>query len=107
MLDKEHPTVQPAVKKLNRISESERIRALFESREKARRDALSWQYEAKMQAERLAEMREAQDRKEGREEGRNEEKQAIARKMLELEIPIEQIMLVTGLSREMVLEMKS
>jgi predicted transposase/invertase (TIGR01784 family) len=87
MLAREYPAVQPAVRKLIRLSADERARALFESREKARRDALSWQYEA-------------------REEGRSEERQAIARKMLELGIPVEQIMLATGLSREAVREAK-
>ncbi|MDR1647089.1 MAG: Rpn family recombination-promoting nuclease/putative transposase, partial [Zoogloeaceae bacterium] len=87
MLAKEHPTVQPAVTKLLRLSESERARVLYEDREKARRDALSWREEAEM----LGEARAQQD---------------IARKLLELGRPVEEVMIATGLSREAVLAMK-
>jgi predicted transposase YdaD len=84
MLAKEYPVVQPAVRKLLRLSADEEARLIHEAREKARRDELSWRVEAL-------------------EEGGSKMQQKIARKLLELGRPVEEIVMVTGLSREAIL----
>jgi predicted transposase/invertase (TIGR01784 family) len=83
MLAKEHLAVQPAAKKLIRLSENTEAWLVHEAREKARRDAQSLQEDAK---------------EKGREEGRDEEKLAIARNLLKIDLPVEKIIEVTGLS---------
>ncbi|MDR0635098.1 MAG: Rpn family recombination-promoting nuclease/putative transposase [Azoarcus sp.] len=95
MLAKEHPAVQPAVRKLIRLSDNEKARAIYEAREKARLDALSWQHEA-----------EARGEARGWVEGRTEAQQAIARKLLELGRPVEEIMAATSLSQDAILALK-
>jgi flagellar biosynthesis/type III secretory pathway protein FliH len=104
MLAKEYPVVQPAVRKLLRLSADEEARLIHEAREKARRDELSWRVEALEEglAKGLAKGR-TEGLAEGRTEGLAEGKQEVARKLLELGRPVEEIVMVTGLSREAVL----
>jgi predicted transposase/invertase (TIGR01784 family) len=93
MLTTKNPMIHKAVAKLQVLSEDEQTRLLAESREKLQRDNA-----ARMQdAERKGLER---GREEGREEGRTEERRAFARKLLEDNHPIEEIMKYTGLSRE-------
>jgi predicted transposase/invertase (TIGR01784 family) len=108
MLVKEHPTLQPAVRKLTRLSADEEARLIHEAREKARRDELMWRNEAtaKGLAEGLAKGR-MEGRTEGRMEGRDEARLGIARNLLRLGRPVEEIMLATGLAREDILGMKA
>jgi predicted transposase/invertase (TIGR01784 family) len=115
MLVKEHPTLQPAVRKLTRLSADEEARILYEAREKARRDDLMWRNEAmaKGLAEGLAKGLDEgrakgldEGRAEGQAKGRDEARLEIARNFLKLGRPVEEIMLATGLSREDVLGMK-
>jgi predicted transposase/invertase (TIGR01784 family) len=79
MLDKEHPAVQPAVKKLIRPSENTETWLVH----KARRDALSLQEDAEMRGEARGEARA---------------QLAIARNLLKIDLPVEKIIEATGLS---------
>ncbi|GHT94773.1 hypothetical protein AGMMS49545_16610 [Betaproteobacteria bacterium] len=79
---------QKAVAKLAVLSEDERTRLLAESREKLQRDIFA--------RERAA---EEKGREEGREEGRTEERLAFARKLLNRNHSIEEIIEYTGISR--------
>jgi predicted transposase/invertase (TIGR01784 family) len=71
MLAKTHPEVQPAVKKLLRLSESEQAQLRHEAREKARRDEQARMQDAEESGWKggLEQGRE-QGREEGREQGR-------------------------------------
>ncbi|MDR2032693.1 MAG: Rpn family recombination-promoting nuclease/putative transposase [Azoarcus sp.] len=100
MLAKEHPAVRPAVTKLLRLSESEKARFIHEAREKARRDERARQYDAE-------ERGWEKGRMEGRAEGREEERLVVARNLLERGMPVEEIVLITGLSREVVLAIEA
>jgi predicted transposase/invertase (TIGR01784 family) len=91
MLTTKNPMIQKAVAKLQTLSEDERTRLLAESREKLQRDIYA--------RERAAEVK---GREEGREEGRTEERRVFARKLLEDNHTIEEIMKYTNLSREQV-----
>jgi predicted transposase/invertase (TIGR01784 family) len=71
------------------VSKNERERAILHSRRIAQRD-LESNFAA---AERIG-------RAEGRTEGRQEERFAVARSLISMKLPIEQIVLVTGLTRE-------
>jgi predicted transposase/invertase (TIGR01784 family) len=83
MLGKEHPAVQPAVRKLIRLSEDAEAWLVHEAREKARRDVQSLQEDAE---------------EKGREEGERNAQLAIARNLLKIGLPDEKIIEVTGLS---------
>ncbi|MDR2688309.1 MAG: Rpn family recombination-promoting nuclease/putative transposase [Azoarcus sp.] len=106
MLIKEHPVVQPAVTKLVRLSASEEARAIFEARERARREALTWQYEAKIREAQGREEGEKKGREEGREEGEKNAQLVIARKALGKNMPIEDIVELTGLSAAEILALR-
>jgi predicted transposase/invertase (TIGR01784 family) len=103
MLAKEHPAVEPAVKKLLRLSEDTQAWIAHEAREKARRDELSIKEDAEEKGwERgLAKGREEgkeEGREEGREEGKEEALLATAQKLMSLGMPVEEIARITELS---------
>ena len=81
MLAKRNPRIKKAVGVLKELSADERTRMLYEEREKARRDIASRMGGAE-------------------EKGRTEKAGEIALKLLKMEMPIEQIIEVTGLTRE-------
>ncbi|MDR2637943.1 MAG: Rpn family recombination-promoting nuclease/putative transposase [Zoogloeaceae bacterium] len=93
MLAKEHPAVEPAVKKLLSLSENTQAWIAHEAREKARRDELSRKEEAE-------EKGWERGLKKGREEGREEALLATARRLLGLGMPVEEIARITELSQE-------
>jgi predicted transposase/invertase (TIGR01784 family) len=110
MLAKKNPQVKKAVVKLLALTEDERARMLADSREKLRRD-ISAQIHA-------GEMRGWEEgREEGREEGleeglekglqkgREEEKRSVARSLINLGHPVDVVVQITGLSREVVQSM--
>jgi predicted transposase/invertase (TIGR01784 family) len=87
MIAERNPQVKEAVVKLRRLSADEQARWEYEIREKARMD--------KDMFERWA-----------RTEGRQEEKLEIARNLLRIKLPLEQIIAITGLTREEVENLK-
>jgi predicted transposase/invertase (TIGR01784 family) len=89
MLSDKNPQIKKVVGKLMALSDDERTRMLAESREKLRRDFVA-----------TREGGVEEGLKKGREEGRTEERLAIARNLLGLGRPIEEIMIVTGLSKK-------
>jgi len=85
MLATRSPELKKAVVVLKELSNDERTRMITEAREKARRDEASRVNSAE---------------KRGREEGRREKAIAVARKLLKLNMPIDEIAEATGLSCE-------
>ncbi|GHU29366.1 hypothetical protein AGMMS50256_14100 [Betaproteobacteria bacterium] len=85
------PAIAKAWGVIKVLSGDERARALADAREKARMDMDSWlddaRYEGKQEGWR-----------EGRQEGRQEEKQEVAKNLLQMNIPLENIVKATGLS---------
>jgi predicted transposase/invertase (TIGR01784 family) len=93
MLTTKNPMIHKAVAKLQTLSEDEQTRLLAESREKLQMDIAARIQDA-------AEKNLEKGLEKGREEGRADERRAFARKLLEDNRPIEEIMKYTGLSRE-------
>jgi predicted transposase/invertase (TIGR01784 family) len=87
MLAQRDPDIGSAVVKLKELSQDERLRELAISREKLAWDIASRERGAKEEG-----------RAEGRAEGQNEAQRAIARNLLELALPLEEIARATGLS---------
>ena len=85
MVAQRNPQIGRAALKLRALSAEERARDLFERREKGWRD--------------LASFLDGAEEK-GRIEGRNEGRIEVARKLLSLNLPIEQIVAATGLTHE-------
>ncbi|MCL2162039.1 MAG: Rpn family recombination-promoting nuclease/putative transposase [Betaproteobacteria bacterium] len=85
MLAEKNPRIDKAVGRLKELSEDERTRLLAESREK-----WEWDHAARMQA--------AEEK--GLEKGREEGLLAVAHAALRRNLPVEEIMALTGLSRE-------
>jgi len=83
MLATRSPQLKKAVGVLKELSADERTRLLAEAQEKARRDEAS---------------RVNWARQEGREEGKREQAIKIARKLLKLNRPIDEILEATGLT---------
>ncbi|MDR2688919.1 MAG: hypothetical protein LBB76_04090 [Azoarcus sp.] len=96
MLAQKDPDIGLAVVKLKTLSQDERLRELAISREK-----LEWDIASREEGAR------AQGREEGREEGQNEAQRVIARRMLQRNRPIEEIMEDTGLSHADLLQLQS
>lgn len=90
MLAQRNSQMRKAVGVLKELSADESTRLLYEEREKARRDIASMMGGA---------------RAEGRAEGRTEGYNAVALNLLRMNMPIEQIMTATGLTREAVNEL--
>jgi len=97
MLAEKNPQIAKTVGRLKELSEDERTRLLAESREK-----MEWDNAARMQAARERGLEEGLEkgRGEGREEGREEGLLSVAHAALKKNLPIEDIMALTGLSRE-------
>jgi predicted transposase/invertase (TIGR01784 family) len=105
MLAEKNPQIGKAVGRLQELSEDERTRLLAESREK-----MEWDNAARMQAAREKGLEEG--RKEGREKGHEEGLEkglekgleegllSVAQAALKRNLPIEEIMALTGLSKE-------
>jgi predicted transposase/invertase (TIGR01784 family) len=89
MLAEKNSQVGEAVSRLQELSQDERTRLLAESQEKLRRDIAARVYGA-----------EEKGREEGREEGWKEAQLAIARRLLDLGISIEEIVKATELTPE-------
>jgi predicted transposase/invertase (TIGR01784 family) len=90
MLAEKNPQIGKAVGRLQELSEDERTRLLAESREK-----MEWDNAARMQA--------AEER--GLKRGLEEGILSVAHAALERNLPIEEIMALTGLSREKILSL--
>ncbi|MCL2589881.1 MAG: Rpn family recombination-promoting nuclease/putative transposase [Betaproteobacteria bacterium] len=110
MLAEKNPQIGKAVARLQELSEDERTRLLAESREK-----MEWDNAARMQAAREKGLKEGLEkgreeglekgREEGRGEGREEGLLSVAHAALKRNLPIEEIMALTGLSREAILSL--
>ena len=81
MIAEKSPQVKQAVVRLIELSADEKARALYEAREKERRDNRARE-------------------KGARREGETAKAFAIAKKLLEIGLPIDQIVSATGLTRE-------
>jgi predicted transposase/invertase (TIGR01784 family) len=93
MLTEKNPGVKKAVAKLMALSEDERTRMLAESREKLRRDIVASNEGAREEGRK-------EGREEGREEGQREAGIAIARNMLARNVPLNDVVALTGLSMD-------
>lgn len=93
MLAERSPQMRKAVGVLKELSADERTRMLYEEREIARRDYVSRIDGAKREGRN-------EGRREGRHEGRNERSVEIARNALRKNMPIDDIIDITGLTRE-------
>jgi predicted transposase/invertase (TIGR01784 family) len=89
MLAEKNPQVGKAVARLQELTEDERARLLAESREK-----MAWDNAARMHAAREKGL------KEGLEKGLEEGLLSVAHAALKRNLPVEEIMALTGLSRE-------
>jgi predicted transposase/invertase (TIGR01784 family) len=89
MLAERSPQVKKAVVRLLELSNDERTRLLYESRQK-----MEWDNRAREQGAK------AEGRAEGRAEGQNEEKFAIAKNLLEMDMPTDKIVTATGLTHK-------
>jgi predicted transposase/invertase (TIGR01784 family) len=101
MLSEKNPQIKKIAGKLMALSDDERTRMLAESREKLRRDFVATREDGIEEG--LKKGREEgreEGRAEGLEKGREEERLAIARNLLGLGRPVEEIMIVTGLSKK-------
>ncbi len=97
MLAEKNPQIGKAVARLQELSEDERTRLLAESREK-----MEWDNAARMQAAREKGLKEGLEKglERGLERGLEEGLLSVARAALKRNLPIEEIMALTGLSRE-------
>jgi predicted transposase/invertase (TIGR01784 family) len=93
MLAEENPQIAQAVARLQELSDDERTRLLAESREK-----MEWDNAARMHAA------EERGLKRGREEGIEKGLLSVALAALKKNLPIEEIVALTGLSREKIQE---
>lgn len=91
------PAMEQAVNAYYSITASEKFRGIERLREKARHDEAQALNHAK-QAGWLEGRQEG--RQEGRLEGRLKEKSEIAKNLMEIGMPLQQIVTVTGLTRE-------
>jgi predicted transposase/invertase (TIGR01784 family) len=87
MLSEKNPEVGKAVARLRELSADEKVRALHEAYEKARRDRI-WREESARK----------EGWKEGREEGERKARVSLARNALQMNLPVEDIVRLTGLS---------
>ncbi len=89
MIAERNAQVREAVVRLRHLSADEQARDMFERREKARRDEES-----------LLRWARIEGLQEGRQEGMKEGQFTIAKNLLEIHLPLEQIIMATGLSKE-------
>ncbi|MDR1062870.1 MAG: Rpn family recombination-promoting nuclease/putative transposase [Azoarcus sp.] len=102
MLGEKNVQVKKAVAKLIALSADEETRQLAESREKLRRDNAARMYAAEQKG-RMEGLEQGLER--GLEQGREQERLALARNALTMNLPIADIMALTGLSRETIQSM--
>jgi predicted transposase/invertase (TIGR01784 family) len=91
MLAEKSPQIKKAVGILKELSADERARMIYEDQEKARRDIASMMGGA---------------RREGRLEGQRKERCDIAQKLLSIDMAIEKIIEITGLSQDEISSLK-
>ena len=84
MIANRNPQVKRAAVKLRELSADESARDMFERREKGRRDFNAFMDDAE---------------KKGRNEGRNEGRAEVARNLLKMNMPMEQIITATGMTK--------
>ena len=109
---KEEGEIKEAIEQLEEMSADEKEREMYEAREKAILAYNSGMYDATQKGlergrrEGIKEGRE-KGRKEGIKEGREEERKKVAKKLLQMKLPIEQIMEITGLKEDEIKDLKS
>ena len=91
MITQRNPEMKKAIVKLRELSADEKARDMIERRQKGILDFNMFMNDAKM---------------EGLVEGRTEERNEIALRLLKLNLPLEQIAMITGLNREEVDELR-
>jgi predicted transposase/invertase (TIGR01784 family) len=92
--------------KLLALTEDERARMLADSREKLRRDISAQIHAGEMRAwEEGREEGREEGLEEGLQKGREEEKRSVARSLINLGHPVDVVVQITGLSREIVQSM--
>ena len=91
MIAQRNPEMKKAIVKIRELSADEKARDMIERRQKGILDFNMFVNDAKM---------------EGRAEGRAEERNEIALRLLKLNLPLEQIAMITGLYREEVDELR-
>ena len=91
MIAQRNPEMKKTIVKIRELSANEKARDMIERRQKGILDFNMFVNDAKM---------------EGRAEGRAEERNEIALRLLKLNLPLEQIAMITGLNREEVDELK-
>ena len=101
MLATKDPVMKKAVGTLKKLSADERARLLYESMEKARMDELARFHDALTEGEAKGLVKgRAEGKVEGKVEGRAEGVITVAKNLLKLNMPIDNIMDATGLSLE-------
>ena len=95
MITQRNPEMKRAIVKLRELSADEKARDMIERRQKGILDFNMFMNDAKLEG-----------RAEGRAEGRTEERNEIALRLLKLNLPLEQVAIITGLNREEVDELK-
>ena len=93
MVAKRNPQVGKAVVKLRELSNDERARDMLERREKGQRDVIALTDKANKEGR-------IEGKIEGKTEGRIEEKIEITRKLLKINVQVEQIIAATGFTLE-------
>ncbi|MDR1488945.1 MAG: Rpn family recombination-promoting nuclease/putative transposase, partial [Desulfovibrio sp.] len=88
------PAIEKAWGVIKVLSGDERARALAEAREKARMDLDSWLGDARYEG-RQEGLQEGEQK--GRQEGRQEEKFEVAKNLLRMKMPVDDIVKATGL----------
>jgi predicted transposase/invertase (TIGR01784 family) len=97
MAAQSNPQIRKAAVKLRELSADERARDMLERREKGWRDLMSI---ADAAEEKGRVEGRTEGRAEGRTEGRAEGRADVARSLLKMDMPVEQIIIETGLSHE-------
>ena len=101
MLETRSPEMKKAVGVLKELSADERTRMLYEQREKARRDFVSIMDGARQEGMQEGMQKGRQEgMQEGIQEGMQKGKITIARNLLGLNLPFDQIATATGLTIE-------
>ena len=103
----ENKNIEEAVKELKEVSGDKELRRIAELREKGRRDMMAMKsYAERTGREKGMEEGRKEGRKEGREkgieEGKLEERIEIAKRLLKKGINVEDIVEITGLSKEQI-----
>ena len=97
VLAQKRPQMKSPVDKLLKLNQDSYARTLYEAREKQHRDNMSRERKARMEG---IEEGIEKGRQEGMEKGRQEGMQDVARSLLKINLPIENIVATTGLTIE-------